>query len=157
MYLHFQEILGLPWYSTGIYFLIIIIIIKFLQRIYIVYKIDFTIVQLLSIVYFIGQESITETTEYFKQTCYCYLRKLSSLVLSVQIVITVNSNEFTVITICTDNTRLVNFPNHNFRQYSMCDIYLPTVTGINIGLQGGDEEEAVVHRTLDGWKCASVR
>ena len=39
--------------------------------IFLVYKIDFTIVQLLSIVYFIGQESITETTEYFKQTCYC--------------------------------------------------------------------------------------
>ena len=38
---------------------------------FLVYKIDFTIVQLLSIVYFIGQESITETTEYFKQTCYC--------------------------------------------------------------------------------------
>ena len=38
---------------------------------FVVYRIDFAIVQLLSIVYFIGQESITETTEYFKQTCYC--------------------------------------------------------------------------------------
>ena len=57
MYLHFQEILDLPWYSTDIYF-------------FLVYKIDFAIVQLLSIVYFIGQESITETTEYFKQTSY---------------------------------------------------------------------------------------
>ena len=57
MYLHFQEILDLPWYSTDIYF-------------FLVCKIDLTIVQLLSIVYFIGQESITETTEYFKQTSY---------------------------------------------------------------------------------------
>ena len=48
---------------------------------FLVYKIDFTIVQLLSIVYFIGQESITETTEYFE----LYHRKLSSCVLSVQI------------------------------------------------------------------------
>ena len=53
MYLHFQEILGLPWYSI------------YRHLFFLVYKIDFTIVQLLSIVYFIGQESITETTAYF--------------------------------------------------------------------------------------------
>ena len=58
MYLHFQEILGLSWYSTGDLF-------------FLVYKIDFTIVQSLSIVYFIDHESITETTEYFRQTYYC--------------------------------------------------------------------------------------
>ena len=36
--------------------------------IFLVYKIDFTIVQLLFITYFIVQKSIIETTEYFKQT-----------------------------------------------------------------------------------------
>ena len=69
---------------------------------FVVYTIDFTIVQLLSIVYFTGQESITETTAYFKQTIYC-IRKLSSCVLSVQVV---NNRKFIVI---VNNRKFVTY------------------------------------------------
>ena len=48
------------------------------------------------------------------------------------------------------------FPKSQFQAIQhMCDIHLPTITGINIGLQGGDEEEAAPPNTRRVEMCLS--